>query len=141
MSDRDEILEATSRWYEALNAMFDGDPAPLDDIYSHADDVSYMPAQGGLVVGWDAVRQSWTEQAAASHGGHVEPVETWVGLGSDLAVAMVAARGWTIEPDGTKTENQVRESSVFRKEPEGWRIIAHHADALPGWAGVMGSDA
>ena len=51
---RDAVLAAHARWYEALNAMLAGDPEPFAEIYSHSDDVSYMPAEGGLLVGFDA---------------------------------------------------------------------------------------
>ena len=49
------VRAATMQFYDALGAMFAGDPEPLKDLYSHADDVTYLPGEGGLLVGWDAV--------------------------------------------------------------------------------------
>lgn len=42
--DEAAVLAANEVWYMALNAMLNGDPAPFADVYSHADDVSYMSA-------------------------------------------------------------------------------------------------
>jgi hypothetical protein len=50
-NDEAAVLAANEAWYMALNAMLNGDPAPFADVYSHADDVSYMSAEGGLRVG------------------------------------------------------------------------------------------
>ena len=65
--DARAVREASLAWYVALNAMLHGDPEPFAGVYSHADDVTYMGAEGGLRVGWaDA---DWKAQAAKSLGG------------------------------------------------------------------------
>ncbi|MCK5496158.1 MAG: hypothetical protein KAI80_07095, partial [Hyphomicrobiaceae bacterium] len=71
MSSDDEkaVRAAVDGFYEALNVMFKGDPNPLKIVYSHADDVTYLPAEGGIQVGWDAVFADWKLQADKSLGG------------------------------------------------------------------------
>ena len=66
--DQRSVIDATERLYMALNSMLAGDPEPLTEVYSHADDATYMPAQGGILVGWEQVFGDWSKQAAASHG-------------------------------------------------------------------------
>ena len=54
-------------------------PNPSRGVYSHADDVTYMGAEGGLRVGWaDA---DWKAQAAKSLGASVEPVDMHIIVG------------------------------------------------------------
>ncbi|MHC4850946.1 MAG: PAS domain-containing protein, partial [Planctomycetota bacterium] len=68
-----EVRAATDQFYVALNRMFTGDLAPMNAIWSHANDVTYMGPVGGFQVGWDAVRKGWEAQAAMKLGGNVEP--------------------------------------------------------------------
>ena len=67
--DEKAIHAAVDRWLVALNAMFAGDPEPFAELYSHADDVTYMGAEGTYCVGWDAAYDDWKMQAEKSLGG------------------------------------------------------------------------
>ena len=60
----EEIAGAAARFYAALNAMFEGDLAPMVEVWSHADDVTYMGPDGGFQVGWKQVLADWEKQAA-----------------------------------------------------------------------------
>ena len=62
--DGKAVRDAAMQWYVALNAMLKGDPEPFAALYSHADDVTYMGAEGGMRVGWDATYADWKAQAA-----------------------------------------------------------------------------
>ena len=131
MDDEAAVREAVDQWFTALNAMLNGDPAPFSELYSHADDVTYMSAEGTYRVGWAATWADWQEQAEKSGGGHVEGADLHIVIGGDLAVAQHYTTGSVTRPDGETAETRVRESSVFRREDGRWRMIAHHADELP----------
>lgn len=128
---------ATERFYLALNAMLAGDPEPLAEVYSHADDVSYMPAQGGFLVGWKAVYADWRKQAEASQGGTAMAEEMRVIVGEDIAVSQAYTRATVTGPDDVVSQERIRESSAFRKEDGEWKMIGHHADALSAWEDVV----
>ena len=70
------VEQATTQFYSSLNTMFTGSTGPMQEIWSHADDVTYMGPGGGFLVGWNDVRQVWEEQAALKLGGKVEPHES-----------------------------------------------------------------
>ena len=53
------VIAAQERFYTALNALFGGDAGPMEDVWSHADDVTYMGPGGGMQVGWPAVSANW----------------------------------------------------------------------------------
>jgi hypothetical protein len=59
--DGKAVRDAAMQWYVALNAMLKGDPEPFAALYSHADDVTYMGAEGGMRVGWAAAYADWKE--------------------------------------------------------------------------------
>lgn len=136
-NDADAVMHLSDQWYAALNAMFHGNPEPLKDVFSHAEDVTYMPAQGGLLVGWEAVYADWVKQAEKSLGAKAEPFDRHVTVGTDLAVSCNAIRGQVQLPDGSMAQIEARASSVYRKEGGVWKMIAHHVDRLMPWEDVV----
>jgi uncharacterized protein (TIGR02246 family) len=136
--DEQAVREAAQAWYAALNAMLNGDPKPFAALYSHAADVAYMGAEGGLRVGWDDTYADWKAQAAKALGGTAEPSGMHIIMGPDMAVCFVNTKGTVKMKDGKARETWARESSVFRKEDGAWKMIAHHADKLGPWAEVVG---
>ena len=141
MSTDDEaaVQAANKAWYIALNAMLNGDPAPFAGVYSHAEDVSYMSAEGGLRVGWDATWSDWQAQAGLSQGGHVEEIDNHTIVNGDMAVVQTVEKGVVNNREGVGVELVARETSVFRREDGNWKMVAHHADLLPNWIEVAGS--
>lgn len=137
--DKAAVLAAHKAWYVSLNAMLEGDPKPFAEIYSHSNDVSYMSAEGGLRVGWDATWRDWQTQAKLARGGHVEEVENHIIVHGDMAVIQSVEKGVVNNAQGVGVEQEVRETSVLRREDGKWRIVAHHADAFPTWIEVAGT--
>jgi ketosteroid isomerase-like protein len=129
--DTKGVEQATAQFYTSLNALFTGDAAPMQEIWSHADDVTYMGPAGGFQVGWEAVRAIWEDQAALKLGGKIEPAETRVTVGNDLAVVQCYERGDNHDAQGQPVHVSIRATSVFRKENGAWKMIGHHTDLLP----------
>jgi len=136
--DENAVRAAVDGFCDALNAMLNGDPNPLKTIYSHAGDVTYLPAEGGIQVGWDAVFADWKLQAGKSLGGAVEISDVHIVIGQDVAIAHNITHGHVKGADGPTVEISLRESSAFRKENGSWKMIAHHADDFKLWEGVVG---
>lgn len=136
--DKGAILSAQKAWFVALNAMLAGDPAPFADIYSHSEDVSYMSAEGGLRVGWESTWRDWQAQARLARGGNMEEVENHISIHGDVAVVQFIEKGMINNPKGEGVEQVARETSVYRRENGIWKMMAHHADAIPGWIDVAG---
>jgi hypothetical protein len=44
------VAKANEHFYAALNAMFEGNLAPMEAVWSHAGDVTYLPPDGALLV-------------------------------------------------------------------------------------------
>lgn len=137
--DKAAVLAANQDWYVALNAMLNGDPTPFAEVYSHSDDVSYMSAEGGLRIGWDATWRDWQAQAKLAKGGCVEELENHVIVHEEMAVVQSTEKGEINNADGVAIDQRVRETSVFRREDGQWKMVAHHADALSNWIEVAGA--
>lgn len=130
MSDRDEVQKADDAFFNALNAMFIGNIKPMEDLWSHADDVIYLgPIPELFHVGWKVTDQDWSAQGKAHLGGNIEVVKRHMVVGEDLAVVHHVAEAAGQGPD--KSAIRMRGTNVFRKEAGVWKLIAHHSDPLP----------
>ena len=129
-NDAAAVEEATAQFYTSLNALFTGDAGPMQNVWSHADDVTYMGPAGEIQVGWSQVLETWEEQAALKLGGKVEPSELRITVGDDLAIAQCYEKGSNLDADGRAVEVSIRATSIFRKENGTWKMIGHHTDLL-----------
>ena len=129
--DTKAVEEATEQFYTSLNTMFTGDAGPMQEIWSHADDVTFMGPAGGFQVGWNEVRDNWEAQAALKLGGKVEPYETRVTVGNDLAFTQCYEKGSNLDAQGRTVQVSIRATNLFRKENGKWKMIGHHTDLLP----------
>jgi len=130
-ADEKAVREVAAQFYGALNAMFTGDVAPMTQVWSHADDVTYMGPGGGFEVGWPKVQANWAAQAAKKLGGAVTPVEMRLVVGQELAVVQNYEKGENTNADGKPQAVSIRATHVFRKEGGRWKMISHHTDLLP----------
>lgn len=135
--DEKAVHAAVEQWFLALNAMFAGDPKPFADLYSHAEDATYMGAEGTYRIGWEAIYDDWKKQAAKSLGGEVHGEEVHVVVDGAMATATHYTKGTVKTAEGKLIDQQVRETSVFRKEGDRWKLIGHQADNYPVWVEVV----
>ena len=123
---------ATGQFYAALNAMFTGDVKPMEAIWSHADDVVYLPPTGERLMGWSAVSASWEKQASLKLGGKVEPKDVHVlVLSPSIAVVTNMELGSNPNASGGTMQVNIRSTKIFRLEDGQWKVIYDHADPLP----------
>ena len=125
------VRQAVGQFYAALNAMFTGELGPIKEVWSHANDVTYMGPGGGFEVGWDQVLATWETQAAKKLGGKVEPADIRITVGQDLAIVSDIEKGENTNADGKVEKVSVRATNLFRKEGGKWKMIGHHTDLLP----------
>lgn len=117
-------------FYVALNTMFRGDIAPMKQVWSHAEDITYMGPMGGFEVGWPKVLASWEQQAKMNLGGKVSAERIRVIVGEHIAVAYNYERGENIGTNGRSQVVSIRATNLFRKERGAWKMIGHHTDLL-----------
>ena len=108
-----------------------GRPAAFQALWSHADDVTLCGAFGRMERGWEnvAARLDWassqysdgirsrTEISGAVTGDFAYIVQT------EVILSRLAGRTG-------QSKQELRVTMVFRREPDGWRIVHRHADSL-----------
>ncbi len=124
------VQEASSQFYIALNQMLTGDLTTMKDIWSHADDVTYMAPDGTFEVGYDKVLKSFEKQAAMKLGGQVTPSTIHVIIGKDLAITQDLEEGKNLHANGKVQVVSIRATNVFRLENGKWKMVSHHTDQL-----------
>jgi ketosteroid isomerase-like protein len=129
--DEEGVRQANTQFYAALNAMFTGDLGPMKNVWSHANDVTYMGPGGGFQIGWDQVLKNWEEQAAKKLGGKVEPTDIRITVGQELAIVSDIEKGENTNVAGKPGTVSIRATNLFRKESGTWKTIEHHTDLLP----------
>lgn len=129
-ADKQELLAANAGFYAALNALFKGEVGPMEQVWSHSDDVNYMGPDGLRQLGWEAVLADWKTQAAKKLGGTVKMDQPQVQVGGSLGVISGIEVGENVV-DGKSQKVSIRTTSVFRKENGKWKMIGHHTDKLP----------
>jgi polar amino acid transport system substrate-binding protein len=130
--DEAAVRDAVAGFYSALNALFDGNVAPMKEVWSHAADVTYMGPDGGFQVGWDQVLANWEKQAARKLGGKITPAEMRITIGQDIAITHNYEQGANTNAEsGKPAKVSIRVTNLFRKENGRWKMIGHHTDQLP----------
>jgi ketosteroid isomerase-like protein len=129
MALEDEVRQASEQFYSALNRTLNGDPGPMEEIWSHGSDVSAMHPFGGRMLGWEEVRDSWEQAAQAiSDRRQVELDEmVVVPITEDAAHTLGSEEGQANVGDETIRVDW-RVTNIYRREAEGWKIVHHHTD-------------
>ena len=130
-NDEKAVKQAVSQFYVALNEMFKGKIEPMKEVWSHADDVTYMGPTGCIKIGWQQVLADWEAQAAMKLGGTVKPENMTITVGNNLAFTTNYEKGSNINAEGKPQEVSIRATNTFRKEDGKWKMIGHHTDLLP----------
>ena len=103
----------------------------MKEVWSHAEDVTYLPPSGGVKVGWQEVLAEWQSQADMKMGGIVKPENVKIVVGNNIAIAVNYEKGSNVDPEGNPVEISIRATNTFRKEDGKWKMIGHHTDLLP----------
>ncbi|MDD4890456.1 MAG: nuclear transport factor 2 family protein [Phycisphaerae bacterium] len=127
----DQIRQAHGRFASAIEAMFNGDLAPLGEVWSHGNDVSMFDPFGGRQLGWDQVRSLFEKCSKAIAGGRVVSKDLRVHVGSDIAYVTSYEAGEIRSADGRSTTFGMRACSIYRNENNEWKLIHHQVDESP----------
>lgn len=128
-ADLDAMLAA---YAEAATRFYDGQPGAVKALWSHADDTTLSGAAGGETAkGWSNVsaRLDWASAQFSKGSKDVELIQKTVS--GDFAY-VVQYEHILFQPPGksARSRRDYRVTTIFRREPEGWRVVHRHADTL-----------
>jgi len=127
MSAVDELRAANERFYRALEEL---DLAEMDRLWLHEPWVRCVHPGWDVLVGWERVRESLEQIFAGTGWMRVTPTECDIHVFGD--VGMVAcAENITASRDSDVGVAVAQATNLFRRTPEGWRMIHHHASPAP----------
>jgi ketosteroid isomerase-like protein len=125
-----ELESMLTKLDAAQQEFHNGRPAAIKALWSHADDVTLAGGSGGAIEkGWARVgpRLDW---AASQYTNGVQTNEriTVAVSGSFAYVVQMEHIRFHVPGQERESKRDYRITMVFRREPEGWRIVHRQAD-------------
>lgn len=117
---------SNERFYRAVT---DLDIQAMDAVWSHEERTRCIHPGWEVIEGWEVIRQSWDIIFANTTGLTVEPSEVKVWLEGDMA--WVCCLETITSGGGSGGVTLARATNLFVREPDGWRMILHHASQVP----------
>ena len=136
MSAETEVREVSTRFYDALSRMANGERGTMTAFWTHGPSGTTMHPIGGRQEGWDDISASFDGVASAAEGGHVRLDEQLVIVAGDVAWEVGVERGH-ITMGGERVDIDGRVTNVYRRDGDGWKLAHHHADTSPAMMEVV----
>ena len=117
---------------EALGSMAKGDPGPSTALWSRRDDVVLANPLGPPIVGFSLVAAETARVASMFVGGEsleADEITRWASDDLGYVVAIEHARVQRVGSDAF-VPLDLRVTTVFRREDDGWRLCLRHADRV-----------
>ena len=118
--------EEVDRYHLAVPEITRGNPGPVKDLYSRADDVTLANPFGGIARGWAQVEARLDQAARQFQDGEMLGFDT---VTSDTAY-LLETEHFRARLDGAAATEEfaLRVTSIFRREEGYWKLVHRHAD-------------
>lgn len=129
-----ELQAMLDKYAEAAELFYNGKPEAVKALWSHSDDVTLSGAAGGTTAkGWSNVssRLDWASSEFKGTTGTrtIEQIQTTVS--GDFAYIVRYEHIRYHRPGQQEpARRDYRATIIFRRSPEGWRVVHRHADTL-----------
>jgi ketosteroid isomerase-like protein len=127
MDDARDLREANERFYRALEGL---DLQAMDAVWLHDHAARCIHPGWDALVGWHSIRDSWELIFRSTRWMRVTPTDVRVQLIGDVGI-VACAENITSARDNDVGVAVAQATNLFRRTPEGWRMIVHHASPAP----------
>jgi ketosteroid isomerase-like protein len=129
VDDLDEVLE---QFKLAGNEFMKGNPEPVQNLFSHREDVSLANPFGPPVRGWEQVAERQERGASHYRDGEIYDFETVAKhVTPELAyVCWVERTNAKVGGRDDVTPCDLRVTMIFRPEDGTWKVVHRHADPI-----------
>jgi ketosteroid isomerase-like protein len=127
-----DVSEFLELYHRALDAFFNGDPAPAMAVYSHRDDVTLANPFGPVAVGWAEVEPTMEQAASNYRDGGASGFETVATYVTPELAYVVEVERFEAKVGGADeiAHGAIRVTSILRPEDGKWRVVHRHADPI-----------
>jgi len=122
-TESEGLVEANARFYRVFESQ---DLARMDQVWSHGPNVKCVHPGWPMLIGWEAVRQSW-----AAIFENTEEMRFTI---SDVRAETVGALGWVTctenilsDVRGRVAVTSILATNLFTRVEDAWLMIHHHA--------------
>jgi ketosteroid isomerase-like protein len=124
--------EAVAAARLALGSMGNGDPGPTIALWSRRDDVVLANPMGPPIVGFERVAAETARVAAMFGNGGAPEFDEFARWATDDAGYVVAIEHARAKRPGSDelVAIDLRVTTVFRREDDGWYLCVRHADRV-----------
>jgi ketosteroid isomerase-like protein len=132
-TELEAFLEATLEpQISAERAIHQGDVVPRLSTWSHHDPVTLFGAGSAYRSGWQDVRSVFEWLATTFMAcEHYDFELLAADVSGDLAYTVGIERYQATTSTGSVVQNTLRVTHVYRREPDGWKIVHRHGDHVP----------
>jgi ketosteroid isomerase-like protein len=138
MSQEENVRKASKQFYAALNGMVRGESGTMSKAWSHTGSATAMQPIGGLLTGWDGVRDSFEKFAEVADGGEVTIDNQVIRVVGELAYEVGIEHG-KVELGGKNVAIDHRVTNIYQLEGGEWKLIHHHCDVSPAMVETVNS--
>ena len=127
----DEVDQLIERFHQVQGEFVKGNPEPVKQLWSHAEDVTLNNPLSPPALGWDEVAKRMADVASGRREGEFssEIVEKYVTPELACVVEMEHGKAkFGVSED--ETSYALRATILFRREEGTWKVAHRHADPL-----------
>lgn len=127
--DLDAAIEANRA---GVLGVINGDHRPIMAAYSEADDITIGNPFGPFAKGRAATDRTIAAAAARYRDGEIVAMDRISLIRSDDLACMVEVERFRVKVGGAAepADVAIRATTVFRREPGGWKVVHRHADPI-----------
>jgi ketosteroid isomerase-like protein len=132
MTASEGLHAAIERYHESADAFVKGNPEPMKQAFSRADDVTLANPWGPFGRGWQEVEAKLDHAATNYRDGRVTGIEIVARYESSDLACIAEIESFEAKVGGAEnlTPIAIRVTSVFRLETGGWKVVNRHADPI-----------
>jgi ketosteroid isomerase-like protein len=129
VDDLDGVLE---RFKQAGNEFVKGNPRPVQEMFSHRDDVTLANPFGPPVRGWEQVAYAQERGASVFRDGEIYAVETVAKYATPELACILWIERTNAKVGGAEevTPCDLRVTMTLRPEDGEWKVVHRHADPI-----------
>lgn len=129
LEDELVVAEANERFYGALEA---ADLEAMSEVWLHTDWVKCVHPGWELIIGWDAVHDSWERIFAGSGGMRVSAREVRIKIAGDFSwVSCTENLAIFLDNSSAPITATTTATNLFHRIDSKWLMVHHHASPTP----------